>query len=49
LAATGRAVRLGKYGANSMRLVQRFERRNGELRRAGETQLQDRKIRAQGA
>jgi hypothetical protein len=31
-----------------MRPVQRFERRDSELRRAGETQPQDRKIRAQG-
>jgi len=38
LTAAGRAVRLGEHGANPVCLSQCVERRNGELRRAGETQ-----------
>jgi hypothetical protein len=38
LTATGRAVWLGEHGANPLRLRKHAERRDGEFRRAGETQ-----------
>jgi hypothetical protein len=38
LAAAGRAVRLGEHGTNAVRNLKRVECRNGEFRRAGETQ-----------
>jgi hypothetical protein len=49
LAAAGRPVGLGEYGMNPLRLAERLERRNGELRRAGETQPQRRKRFVQGS
>jgi hypothetical protein len=38
LAAAGRTVRLSEHGANPVRLRKHAEGRNGEFRRAGETQ-----------
>jgi hypothetical protein len=38
LTASGRPVRLGEYGTDALRVRQGIECRNGELRRAGETQ-----------
>jgi hypothetical protein len=38
LTAAGRPVGLGEYGTNSVRFSQCVERRDCELRRAGETQ-----------
>ena len=38
LAAAGRAVRLSEDGADGVRVGQCVEGRNGELRRAGESQ-----------
>ena len=49
LPAPGRAVRLGEHRANPMCLPQRVERRDGKLRRAGETQPQGRNDDAQGS
>jgi hypothetical protein len=49
LTAAGRPVRLGKDGADPLCLHQRAKRRDGEFRRAGETQLERRMMRAQGS
>jgi hypothetical protein len=38
LSSAGRAIGLREHGANPVRLSQRVERRDGELRRAGEAQ-----------
>src|ERR1700679_1036873 len=49
LTTAGRPVGLGEYGTNLLRLSQCVERWDCELRRAGETQPEDRKVRAQGS
>jgi hypothetical protein len=49
LPAAGRTVWSREYGADLMCLSQCIERRNGELRCAGETQPEGRKIGAQGS
>ncbi len=49
LTPAGPPIRLGEYRANLVRLMQRIECRNGELRRAGEAQPQGAKIGAQSS
>jgi hypothetical protein len=49
LATAGRTVGLGEYGANTVPFGEPLQRRNGEVRRAGEAQLQRGRSSAQGS